>query len=76
MLYTGSIGFLTYLIIALIIYYFLSRYYLNTNNYSKKEDVDAKLIWYSHRLNTKIILYLLIPLLFYVITQIFFKNKK
>jgi uncharacterized membrane protein len=70
----GSKSYFIYIIVALIIYYFLSRYYLSSNNLIKKEEADAKLNWYSQRLNNKIILYILIPLLFYVITQIFFKK--
>jgi hypothetical protein len=76
MWYTVSKSYLVYLIVALIVYYFLSRYYLNTNNYIQKENADAKVNWYSQRLYNKIILYGIIPLLFYVITQIFFKSKK
>jgi hypothetical protein len=69
-----SKSYLVYLIVAIIVYYFLSRYYLSNNNYIQKENADAKLNWYSQRLNNKIILYGLIPLLVYVITQIFFKK--
>jgi Na+/H+ antiporter NhaC len=74
MWYTVSKSYLVYLIVAIVVYYFLSRYYLSNNNYIQKENADAKLNWYSHRLNNKIILYVLIPLLFYIITQIFFKK--
>jgi hypothetical protein len=70
----GSTSYFIYIIVAIIIYYFLSRYYLSNNNYIQKENADAKLNWYSNRLNNKIILYVLIPLLFYVISQIFFKK--
>ena len=79
MWYTVSKSYLVYLIVALIVYYFLSRYYLNTNNYIQKENADANVNKYSDRLSRKILLYssfALIPLLFYVITQIFSKNKK
>lgn len=76
MWYTVSKNYLVYLIIAIIVYYFLSRYYLRSNNFIKKEEADAKLNKYSDILNRKIILYGLIPLAFYAITQFFFHKSK
>jgi hypothetical protein len=78
MWYTVSKSYLVFhLIVAIVVYYFLSRYYLSNNNYIKKEQADANVNKYSDRLYIKIIVYssfVLIPLLFYVITQIFFKK--
>jgi len=80
MWYTVSKSYLVFqLIVAIVVYYFLSRYYLSNNNSIKKEQADANVNKYSDRLYIKIIVYssfVLIPLLFYVITQIFSKNKK
>lgn len=79
MWYTVSKSYLVYLIVAIVVYYFLSRYYLSNNNFIKKEQADANVNKYTDRLSRKILIYssfVLIPLLFYVITQIFFKSKK
>ena len=78
MWYTVSKSYLVYLIVAIVVYYFLSRYYLSNNNYIKKEQADANVNKYSDRLSRKILIYssfVLIPLLFYVITE-FSKSKK